>query len=164
MDVQIIQAPVEQKNVLRHLLELYTYDFSEFDPLDVNEQGLYGYEYFDHYWTEPERFPFLIKVNGNYAGFALVRKITQDGENYEPYVEMAEFFVMKKYRKDGVGRQVAFYLFDSFPGKWRIAEREVNVPAQKFWRKIISEYTKGNYKEIQKADWEGPIQMFFTGQ
>jgi len=41
---------------------------------------------------------------------------------------------------------------------------EVNVPAQKFWRKIISEYTKGNYKEIQKADWEGPIQMFFTGQ
>jgi len=99
MDVQIIQAPVEQKNVLRHLLELYTYDFSEFDPLDVNEQGLYGYEYFDHYWTEPERFPFLIKVNGNYAGFALVRKITQEGENYEPYFEMAEFFVMKKIPK-----------------------------------------------------------------
>ncbi|WP_200411173.1 GNAT family N-acetyltransferase [Virgibacillus salexigens] len=163
MDVQIKIAQVEQKVVVKHLLELYKYDFSEFDPEDVNDQGLYGYKYFDHYWTEPERFPFLIRVNGNYAGFALVRKITQEGENPESYFSMAEFFVMKKYRKDGVGRKTAFYLFNSFPGKWEVAEMEENVPAQKFWRKIISEYTRGNYKEIQKNDWEGPVQTLITG-
>lgn len=41
MDVQIRKASVEQKVVLRHLLELYKYDFSEFDREDVNDQGLY---------------------------------------------------------------------------------------------------------------------------
>lgn len=163
MDVQIEKVSLEQKNVLRNLLELYKYDFSEFDPEDVNDQGLYGYKYFEHYWTEPSRFPFLIKVNGNYAGFALVRKITQEDENPESYFSMAEFFVMKKYRKSGVGKQTAFYLFDTFSGTWEVAEMKENVPAQKFWREIISEYTNDHYQEVQKVDWEGPVQIFITG-
>ncbi|GIN70247.1 hypothetical protein J14TS2_07220 [Bacillus sp. J14TS2] len=163
MDVQIEKVSLEQKNVLKNLLELYKYDFSEFDPEDVNDQGLYGYKYFEHYWTEPSRFPFLIKVNGNYAGFALVRKITQEGENPEFYFSMAEFFVMKKYRKTGVGKKTAFYLFDTFSGTWQVSEMKENVPAQKFWRKIISEYTNDNYQEVQKVEWEGPIQIFITG-
>lgn len=33
--------------------------------------------------------------------------------------------------------------------------------SQKFWRKIITEYTNDSYKEIQKDDWEGPIQTFY---
>ncbi|GIN59684.1 GNAT family N-acetyltransferase [Lederbergia ruris] len=164
MDVQIEKASLEQKVVLRHLLELYKYDFSEFDPEDVNDQGLYGYKYFEQYWTEPSRFPFLIKVNGSYAGFALVREITQEGENPASYFSMAEFFVMKKYRKSGVGKQTAFYLFDTFSGTWEVAEMKENVPAQKFWRKIISEYTNDNYQEVQKVDWEGPVQIFITGK
>lgn len=162
MDIQIERATIEKKVVLRHLLELYKYDFSEFDPEDVDEHGLYGYKYFDHYWTEPGHFPFLIKVNGNYAGFALVRKLIQEGKNAESYFSMAEFFIMKKYRKGGVGRHAAFYLFDSFPGKWEVAEIKENNPAQKFWRKIISEYTNNHYEEVQKADWDGPIQIFMT--
>jgi len=163
VDVQIKQATLEQKDVLRHLIELYKYDFSEFDPVDVDDQGLFGYKYLELYWTEQERFPFLIKLDGNYAGFALIRKITQRELNIKHYYSMAEFFVMKKYRKSGVGRHAAFYLFNSFPGKWEVAEMEENVPAQNFWRKIISEYTKGDYKEVQVEDWEGPVQILITG-
>jgi predicted acetyltransferase len=162
MNIKIEKASIEQKIVLKNLLELYKYDFSEYDPEDVNEQGEYGYKYFDNYWTEPERFPFLITVDEKYAGFALVRKINQDNINREFYYSMAEFFVMKKYRKSDVGRQTAFFLFDLFPGKWEVAQIKENIPAQKFWIKIISDYTNDDYTEVHKGEWEGPVQSFVT--
>jgi predicted acetyltransferase len=70
---------------------------------------------------------------------------------------MAEFFVMKKYRQRGVGRKIAYQLFDRFHGVWKIAQIEENMPAQAFWRKVISEYTNGNYEEIRELGWNGPI-------
>lgn len=160
MKLEILQPTIEQRDALRNLMELYQYDFSEFEAEDVNEDGLYGYKYLDYYWTIPGHFPFLIKVNEKFAGFALVREISSDDLNSPSYFIISEFFIMKKYRKGGVGKQVAFYLFDFFPGAWEIAELETNLPAQKFWRKIISEYTKSNYSEVRKDNWHGPIQRF----
>ncbi|MBY6035976.1 GNAT family N-acetyltransferase [Fictibacillus nanhaiensis] len=162
MNIKVEKASIEQKTVLRNLLELYKYDFTEFDPEDVNDEGVYGYKYFDHYWIEPERFPFLIRVNEKYAGFALVRKMSLDEISMESHYSMAEFFVMKKYRKCGLGKKAAFYLFDLFPGKWEVAQMEENIPAQQFWMKVISNYTNENFTELRKKDWEGPIQTFYS--
>ncbi|MCM3274242.1 GNAT family N-acetyltransferase [Paenibacillus elgii] len=156
MEVVVSKAAAEQKSVLRNLLELYKYDFTEFDPEDVNEHGLFEYPYLDHYWTEEGRHPFLVYVDGKLAGFALIRELGSDERVYS----IAEFFVMKKYRRHGVGRKLAFDLFNRFPGQWEVAQMEENVPAQTFWRRIIDEYTKGSYQEMTRDDWEGPIQTF----
>ncbi len=59
LEVELHPAQVEDKSVLRNLLELYAYDFSEYDGADVDAHGLYGYERLDHYWTEEGRAPFL---------------------------------------------------------------------------------------------------------
>lgn len=160
MDVKITPASIEEKPILRHLLELYQYDFSEYDGADVDPHGLYGYKYLDHYWTEPERHPFLLRVSGKLAGFVLVRQVgEQDGL---PVHAIAEFFVMRKYRRQGVGRKAAFYIFDMFPGMWSVSQEAENVPAQKFWRKVIGEYTGGAYTEefLDDEEWHGPRQMF----
>ncbi|WP_020060105.1 GNAT family N-acetyltransferase [Bacillus sp. 123MFChir2] len=157
VNLEIEKVKLEDKTVLKNLTELYKYDFSEFDPEDVNEHGLYEYMYVDHYFTEEGRFPFFIKVNGKYAGFALIREVEENGRTY---YSMSEFFVMKKYRKSGVGRHAALQLFSKFHGEWEVAEMEENVPAQAFWRKVISLYTNNEYREIRKADWDGPIQVF----
>ncbi|PZT53266.1 GNAT family N-acetyltransferase [Paenibacillus silvae] len=158
--ISIQPVEYEQKTILRNLLELYKYDFSEFDPEDdINANGLYEYKYVDHYFTEAERFAFFIKVEEKLAGFALVRCIGENEQNEKIYL-MAEFFVMKKYRKLKCGQTAAFELFNMFNGVWKVAEMETNVPAQKFWRKTIERYTHGSYKEIREADWDGPIQMF----
>ncbi|PGZ96630.1 GNAT family N-acetyltransferase [Bacillus pseudomycoides] len=159
MNLEIEEVNIENKAVLKNLLELYKYDFSEFDPEDVNEHGLYEYMYLDHYFTEENRFPFFIKVNGKYAGFALIREVE---ESNRTYYSMSEFFVMKKYRKSGVGKQAAFQLFCKFSGEWEVSEMEENVPAQSFWRKIISAYTNNEYREIRKESWDGPIQVFIS--
>jgi predicted acetyltransferase len=158
--ISIQRVEYDQKSILRNLLELYKYDFSEFDPEDdINSNGLYEYKYLDHYWTEDGRFPFFIRVNEKLAGFALIRDIGTNDDNQTVYW-MAEFFVMKKYRNLKVGQHVAHELFDNFSGFWKVAQMESNKPAQTFWRKTIERYTKGNYTEIREDDWEGPIQIF----
>jgi predicted acetyltransferase len=158
MDIKLEKAAIEQKSVLRNLLELYNYDFTEFEPDDVDENGLYGYKYLDHYWIEKGRNPFFIRVDGKLAGFVLVREVGISLGNR--VYSMAEFFVMKKYRKTGVGRKAANMVFDTLRGEWKVSEIENNIPAQCFWRKVISEYTKGSFEEIREVGWHGPIQRF----
>jgi predicted acetyltransferase len=159
--ISIHKVEYDQKTTLRNLLELYKYDFSEFDPEDVNENGLYDYMYLDHYWTEEGRHPFFVRVDGKLAGFALVRAIGSKEHNQTIY-SMAEFFVMKKYRQLGVGQHAAIEVFNRFSGIWKVAQIETNKPAQIFWRKTIGKYTNNNYQEVREDEWEGPIQTFST--
>jgi len=126
---EIVPATFGDKSVLRHLIELYAYDFSEFTDEDINEHGSFGYRYFDHYWTEPDRHPFLFRVDGRIAGFAFVR-------SGRPH-DMAEFFVLRKYRGRGVGMHAARSLFATFPGDWQVRQLAANAPAIAFWRAAI---------------------------
>ena len=52
---------------IRRLLQLYHYDFSEFDGSDVNPHGEYLHRYFDEYWTDSDRKAFLFRVEGALA-------------------------------------------------------------------------------------------------
>ena len=97
--VAVGAASIDDKPVVQQLLELYAHDFSAFNGADVDDHGRYGYRYLDAYWTEPGRHPFLFRVEGRLAGFALVRAGV-------PH-DMAEFFVMRKYRRSGVGVDAA---------------------------------------------------------
>lgn len=156
--VEIKLASYAEKIILRHLFELYSYDFSEFDKADIDEHGLFGYKYLDHYWSEENRYPFLIWVAGKIAGFALMQETVREGQPSSFF--MAEFFVMKKYRSQGVGEIAASYLFGLYPGEWTVSEIATNHPAQRFWRKVIGRYTGGQFEEIQAEDWDGVIQTF----
>jgi predicted acetyltransferase len=111
--------------------------------------------------TEEGRHSFFIRVDGKLAGFALLSVIASSKQN-QTIISMAEFFVMKKYRKLGVGEQAAAKLFNKFSGNWKVAQMEINIPAQSFWKKTIERYTNNNYKVIREDDWEGPILTFST--
>jgi predicted acetyltransferase len=115
--------------VIERLLELYCYDFSEFNGSDVDADGAYRYPYSGLYWSEPERVPFLMRAGGRWAGFALVR----GGEVHD----MAEFFVMRKYRRTGLGRAAAEQIFARFPGPWTVRQQISNPAATTFWRAAI---------------------------
>jgi len=156
MNVDIREASIEEKSILRNLMELCRHDYSEFNGEDVNEHGLFGYKHLDHYWTEPDRHPFIVRVSGKLGGFALVRAIDEDTHS------IAEFFILRKYRHQGIGQTVAHRIFDMFPGKWRVAQEEANLQAQVFWRKVISRYTDGNFEKVQDDNWRGPILEFGT--
>jgi predicted acetyltransferase len=142
-------------------MELYLYDFSEIDRADVGPHGLYEYPYLDHYWVEEERYPFLVWVNGRLAGFALVSRYNYLTGGHDAWV-IAEFFVMRKYRRQGVGEAAAWRIFELFPGDWQVAQLMENAPATAFWRKVIGRYTGGGFEEVtlDNDNWRGPVQKF----
>ena len=97
------------------------------------------------YWEEEnERFPYFIKEDEKYLGLVLVRYITLSDRSY---FLMAEFFIMRRYRKIGIGRSIAAQVFNLHKGQWEIFQKESNKPAQNFWNKIITENTNGHFKE-----------------
>lgn len=147
MKVEIIRVKEEERLILSHLIELYEYDFSDFEGTDVNSLGLYGYTYLDYYWTEPRRFPYFIKVNGKLAGFAMVCDhcyVSQDKST----LFMSEFFVMKKYRGQGVGKQAAINVLKQHPGKWELTVHPSNSISHQFWNRVIKEVSS-KYEIIQ---------------
>ena len=72
MKLELVPVSVDEKEILRNLMEKYDYEFSQYLDIDVNPLGLYGYNYFDCYWTEDTRHPFFIKADGKLAGFVMV--------------------------------------------------------------------------------------------
>lgn len=161
LNIEIKPASKDERPILRNLMELYQYDFSEYDGSDTGPSGLYDYPYLDHYWIEPERSPFLVRVGGQLAGFVLVARYNYLTGQKDSWV-LAEFFVMRKYRRQGVGEYVACHIFDRFPGEWQVAQIPENAPAITFWRKVIESYTHCNFQEhdLNNDHWRGPVQTF----
>ena len=165
MEVELVRASVDEKVVLQRMMELYLYDFSELEDMDLNADGLFGYPYLDHNWTEETRHPFIIRVAGKLAGFVLVRQLATEPKAVQG---IAEFFVMRKYRRLGVGQQAAQTVFDRFAGSWEIGVLRSNVGAQGFWRSVVGKYTMGRYTEtdMETSDegWEGILLRFENSQ
>ena len=160
-DLRIIEAKESQREILQQLLELYQYDLSIVTDDDVDPFGLYGYSYLDCYWMEEKRYPYLFLFRESLAGFALVNKVNWLPENDGAH-SIAEFFVLKKYRRRGIGTVAAQYVIDHFPGKWEIRILRENQSAIQFWRLVINNLTSGQFVERipDPHVWRGPVFSF----
>ena len=150
MNITISMVSKDEEEILKNLLEKYNYEFSLYEDTDVNNIGLYGYKYLDHYWTEDGRVAYFIKVNNKLAGFFMIRD--QQDNKSEKIHTIAEFFVMYKYRKIGIGTYAMEYIFKNFKGKWQIGYTPRNKTAKIFWNKIVGKYTNGKYEIIKDND------------
>jgi predicted acetyltransferase len=146
MNAQLIKATPADREVIKNLMQLYIYDFSEYVDCDVENNGLFkSYPNLEDYWKEEnDRFPYIIMYDNKYAGFALIRFIKTNRRNY---FSVAEFFVMRKYRRKGIGRLIAEKVFDLHKGQWEVYQKQSNTTAQLFWSRVIDDYTKGRFEE-----------------
>lgn len=79
----------------------------------------------------------------------MVRDLLEVGEDPHPH-SIAEFFILRRYRRSGVGAEAARQIFNALPpGKWVVAQTLTNTPAQRFWRAVIGAYTEGRFSERQ---------------
>jgi hypothetical protein len=100
--LELIPAAPELKPVVANLLELYAHDFSEFHDLQLGADGRFGYRDLPRYWREPHRHPFVVRVGGNLAGLVLVKRGSEIS-GAETVWDMAEFLVVRGYRRRGIG-------------------------------------------------------------
>lgn len=148
MNIILKQIDLEEREILSNMLEKYDYEFSQYDNRDVNKLGLFGYKYLDYYWTEESRWAYFIIVDGKLAGFVMVNDLPE-AEDRETDFQIAEFFVMYKYRRLGVGKQAFFKVLDMHKGRWQLKVHPKNVTSVHFWTKVVNEYTKGNYELVE---------------
>lgn len=151
MNIEIRSVEIKEKEILRKMLEEYEREIS---PESNGE-----YKYFDSYWENDNRWPFFIIVDKEIAGFVLVNEhclVNTGAKN------MSEFYIKKEYRKQRIGLQAAFIVFDKFLGKWEVREIIENPKAHEFWLKVIDEYTDGKYEEVvmDNEKWRGWVQSF----
>jgi len=151
MNISLEPVKIEEKEILKNLGELYIYELTQHTPVDVGDLGLYDdLDDLDLYWTEENRYPFFIRVDSKLAGFILVfdgRQMEKIESNYS----IDEFFILHKYKQQGIGKHCAKCIFDKFKGKWQIWFHPRNEVAKNFWTNLINEYTNGKF-EVVKND------------
>jgi predicted acetyltransferase len=131
---RIVPATEDQKPIIANLIQLYLYDMTESMPFPVGADGRFEYDFLDRFW----RFPYLIYAGDEIAGFALViGECPLTGR--KPCWFMAEFFVLKAYRRTGVGRAALKAALARHPGDWHIAVPHANAPAGAFWNTALTD-------------------------
>ncbi len=165
--VEIVEVTAENKAVLNNLMEKYLYEFSQWEKTDINENGLYDYEYLDCYFTEENRYPYFIKSDRKLAGFALISDYPEVPDEETDFC-LSEFFILYKYRRSGVGREAVAQILDKHHGKWQLKRHPHNTASVYFWNSVIDRYTNGNYRLIEaypnrEVDYEDgtPADVFF---
>ncbi len=161
VELEVIQVSPDHRAQLEALFGLYVYDFSEILGIDVEEDGRFDLPSLDPWFEDPWRHAFLFRVGGKWAGFALVdtrSHLSGDDGIYD----VSEFFVLRKFRRGGIGERAARWLFDRFRGRWEIREKSENASATVFWRKIVGRYTGGRFSDevLDDERWRGPVQRF----
>jgi predicted acetyltransferase len=163
--VSVTRALRSEAGIIDNLMQLYTHDFSDFwagtARGDLNSDGRFEAYPLDEYWTRPNCSALLIRRSQVLAGFALLNDKTHSVETADRNV--AEFFILRKHRGQGVGRAAAELVFSSCAGSWEVAVARKNLQAQEFWRNTIQNAGRAsNIREVdlQSDTWNGPIFRF----
>lgn len=146
--IKLIPATQSDYPILFNLARFYAYDISEFygdEPgWEMEDDGLYGVGVdYKAYFENPDAHPFLIRYQGELAGFAIVDKDSIDPCDFN----MAQFFILRTYKRKSFGKQIAFECFKKFKGTWEVHIMPKNTAAYHFWKSVIRDFTHDRYSE-----------------
>jgi len=155
MKTTLIKATSEDNKTLERMFQFFAHDTSELSGKEIGDDGYYhGLNDLEDYTNQPNYKTYLLQVDGNLAGFVVVR--LDESINY-----LRHYFVIRKYRKQKIGLEIAKRIFDMFPGDWRVSTMDYNIPAIKFWEKTLNEFTNDSYTKMRRDDNKGPQYEFY---
>ena len=136
MAIRLRSIGAEDRLVLERLWQLYRHDLSEFRDSYPDDEGLFKA-------MPAEVSGYLVESDPGLAGFVLLK-----GEDPR---RIAEFFVVRSYRRRRVGHDAAIEVLRRHPGRWEIAFQEENPKAARFWRRIAGEVAgEGDNREERR--------------
>ena len=151
MQISLIdaRASATDRTWLANVYPLYLHDLSEFDEgyYRLTDDGLWEPDHLPSWLDDPNDWPLLIVADGQRVGFALVNQAPSPYMTPGIDYRMSEFFILRSWRRSGVGQRAAGMVFERFRGQWELSELPRNTGAIAFWRWIIAEYTGGQYTE-----------------
>lgn len=161
--IKIIPATINDYQAIQNMARFYVYDMSEYlgdeEGWEMPEDGLYECIDFKKYWETDNAFPFLIRYKSELVGFAIV-----DKKGSEPAINfnMAQFFIIRKFKNKGIGKFIAHELFNRFRGIWEVMVIPENLGAYQFWNKTIGAFSKNVEKYNRHvAHFENNLKKIF---
>lgn len=142
---RIVQVGKSKDRILRNLFELYLHDMAEWFEFDTTPKGNFAFPTRQEVWDKGVDVHLLYSAEIP-VGFGLVGSAERfDGD---PDVkDMDEFFVVRRYRRSGIGRELANHLWRQYPGRWLVRVFQRNLPAVPFWRSTVAAFTANKYDE-----------------
>lgn len=144
--VRLREVVPEERPLVERLWQLYRHDLSEFRGTLPDAEGRYPLHRLPGFFAEdPDRRAYLVLSGPSVVGFTLVRALT------ERPASIAEFFVVRAVRRQGVGHRAAEELLvRAHPGPWQIAFQEENPGAARFWRQVASDVAGTGWREERR--------------
>ncbi len=138
MQIELISTDVEQLPLIRNLYQFYAYESSDWEQEDIEVDGrFYIHEpHLQRYWQEPDWSAQLILVDGFIAGFLLIERSELPGIEA---LEFADLFILKKYRRQGIGRALVQQVIVAGGGSWLVSFYEQDTLARQFWQCLLAE-------------------------
>lgn len=130
--------------ILRNLFAYYQHDMAPWFGIDTDEKGAYAYPV-EEVWDTGCRV-FLLWHGRLPVGFALVGS----GEAFireSGVYDVDEFFILRRYRRQGLGEALLHRLVAQMPGDWLVRVLQRNAPALAFWRRTLRESGKWRCSE-----------------
>lgn len=136
--IKLVPVKHEEKEMFRNINQKYLYEMTNFYPDVMDEEGNYGYGYFDEYFVDPKRKAFFIFNDDTMVGFVMINPYSVIGG--EPDHTMAEFTIFPTYRRKGYAAESARLIFSEYKGKWEIKYNEKNKAAKALWTEVTAPY------------------------
>ena len=163
--VDVQSAMPRDRTVIEAMMQLYIHDFSEHwagTPRgELGEDGKFAPYPLDPYWRDTGHIPLIMRTGSALAGFALINPKAHSGSAVDH--NMAEFFILRKHRRGGVGLAAAQAIFARFPGQWEAAVARRNTAALAFWRRAVADENDVTEIDVTTEAWDGPVLRFRVG-
>jgi predicted acetyltransferase len=130
MEVELHQASEAEKPQVWEMLSAYLRELSRYGQVD------HEYRFFDSYWADRDRWPYLIAIGERTAGFALVNTWSPSGNGTD--FAIAEFYVLPEFRGTGVGKQAFASLLRNRSGLWELSVMSKNEAGKAFWENALT--------------------------
>lgn len=136
--LELVETGPEHVELIRNLYQFYAYESSDWEQEDVEVDGRFYIhdEHLARYWQEPQWSAQLILVDGFIAGFLLIERSELPGIDA---LELADLFVLKKYRRLGIGSALATQVLMSGEGDWLVRFYRQDEVAAAFWRTVLDQ-------------------------
>lgn len=157
LNPRIDKIDQSDREALERLFQLYVYDLSELLGNSVASSGDYSFnkDQLDLYWLREDHVPYFIRVGEELAGFVLIRKYPANPQAYD----VEQFFVMRKFRRGGVGLSVFRKVTSLYQGQWQVRVLKENVKALEFWCAAVEKIVGSDYSLSEEVDIDFAMQF-----
>ena len=136
----------DETDALFRLFQLYRYENSDWMAEDIGDDGLFDESkgQVADYVTSSEKGAYWIRKDGALAGFVVTEPVfLPDGTQVD---ELADLFVLKRYRRQGLALAAVRAVAKQFHGPWLVCVFRNDARAAAFWRKAFQELDLANVR------------------